>query len=36
MTDTLGAALSRSQLGDQRQEGLRELGDRPYITSPRS
>ena len=34
--DTMGAAPSRIRLGDQRQEGQRELGGRPFFVSPRS
>ena len=33
MTHTMGAAPSRIRLVDQRQEGQRELGGRPLITS---
>ena len=36
MTYTMGNAPSRIRLGDQRQEGQRELGGRPLIASPGS
>ena len=36
MTYMMGTAPSGIRLGDQRQEGQRELSGRPLIASPRS